>query len=170
MYQPFAFLTSESPDEDSSAIWFTYYKDMRKQGGRLKMGYGPGGPPVFEAEDVVDFVAQMIEQYDLQEGGEPWKPYLKGIIQPNGYGDGVYQPFAFLTSESPDEDSSAIWFTYYKDMRKQGGRLKMGYGPGGPPVFEAEDVVDFVAQMIERGCLEAGEVKRALESATRKPQ
>ena len=41
------------------------------------------------------------KQYDLQEGGEPWKPYLKGIIQPNGYGDGVYQPFAFLTSESP---------------------------------------------------------------------
>ena len=82
----------------------------------------------------------------------------------------MYQPFAFLTSESPDEYSSAIWFTYYKDMRKQGGRLKMGYGPGVPPVFEAEDVVDFVAQMIERGCLEAGEVKRALESATRKPQ
>ena len=111
------------------------------------------------------------KQYDLQEGGEPWKPYLKGIIQPNGYNDDVYQPFAFLTSDSPDEAPSAIWFTYYKDTRDgQGaGRLKMGYGPGGPPVFKAKDVVDFVAQMIERGCLDAGDVKKALESAARKP-
>ena len=106
------------------------------------------------------------KQYDLQEGGEPWKPYLQGIIQPNGYGDDVYQPFAFLTSDSPDEDPTAIWFSYYKDTRKQdGGRLKMGYGPGGPPVFKVNDVVDFVAQMIERGCLDAGDVKRALENA-----
>ena len=110
------------------------------------------------------------KQYDLQEGGEPWKPYLKGIIQPNGYGDGVYQPFAFLTSAKPNEDPSGVWFSYYKDMRKQGGRLKMGYGPGGPPVFETEGVVDFVAQMIERGCLDAGAVKSALENAARKRQ
>jgi hypothetical protein len=27
-------------------IWFSYYKDLRKVGGRLKLGYGPGGPPV----------------------------------------------------------------------------------------------------------------------------
>lgn len=108
------------------------------------------------------------KRYDLQEGGEPWKPYLQGIIQPNGYGDDGYQPFAFLTSDSPDEAPTAIWFCYYKDMRKKGGSLKMGYGPGGPPVFQTTDVVEFVAQMIGRGCLDAGDVKRALESAARK--
>ena len=108
----------------------------------------------------------IAKRFDLMEGGT-WKPYLKGIIQPKGYGGGVYQPFAFLTSATPNEDPTDVWFTYYKDMREQGGILKLGYGPGGPPVFEAKDVVDFVAQMIERGCLGAGEVKNALESAAR---
>ena len=54
---------------------------------------------------------------------------------------------------------------YSKDMRPE-GRLKMGHGPGGPPVFEALDVVNIVAQMIERGCLDAGEVKSALGLTT----
>ena len=67
----------------------------------------------------------------------------------------MYQPFEFLTSAGPEEDPSAIWFTRYQEMRTQGGRLKMGYGPGGPPVFEAKDIVDFVAGMIERGYVDA---------------
>ena len=67
------------------------------------------------------------KQYELQEGGDPWEPYLRGIIQPKGYGDGVYQPFAFLTSETPDGVPTGVWFAYYKDTRNQeGGRLKMG--------------------------------------------
>ena len=109
------------------------------------------------------------KQYDLQEEGEPWKPYLKGIIQPHGY-DGDYQPFAFLVSYSPEAPPEDVWFTYYKDTRgKEGGRLKMGHGPGGPPVFSAEDVLDLVAQMVKRGCLDADAVKSKLESAAREP-
>ena len=46
-------------------VWFAYYKDMRKQGGRLKMGYGPGGPPVFSAEEVLDLVGT---------DGQAWLP------------------------------------------------------------------------------------------------
>ena len=45
----------------------------------------------------------------------------------------------------------------------------MGYGPGGPPVFSAEEVLDLVAQMVKRGCLGADAVKNMLESAARKP-
>ncbi len=32
----------------------------------------------------------------------------------------------------------------------------MGYGPGGPPVFSAEEVLDLVAWMVKRGCLDTG--------------
>ena len=109
------------------------------------------------------------KQFKIQEGGE-WKPYLKGIIQPRQYDcDAVYQPFAFLVSSSPEAPPEDVWFAYYKDLRTQGGRLKMGYGPGGPPVFSAEEVLDLVAQMVKRGCLDAGAVKSMLESAARKP-
>ena len=96
------------------------------------------------------------KQFRLQEGDE-WEPCLRGIIQPSVYGDkeGGYQPFAFLVSYSPDAPPEDVWFAYYKDLRKQGGRLKMGYGPGGPPVFSAEDVLDLVAQMVTLGCLDA---------------
>ena len=78
-------------------------------------------------------------------------------------------PFAFLVSSSPEASPEDVWFNYYKDMRKQGGRRKMGYGPGGPPVFSAEEVLDLVAQMVKRGCLGADAVKNMLESAARKP-
>ena len=105
------------------------------------------------------------KQYNVQEGGDPWKPYLKGIIQPSGHGDDIYQPFAFLYSETPNEPPTCIWFSYYKDTRPE-GILKMGYGPGGPPVFEVEEIVDLVAQMIERGCLDASKVKSALGLTT----
>ena len=37
------------------------------------------------------------------------------------------------------------------------------------PGLKVDDVVDFVAQMIERGCLDADAVKSALESAAKKP-
>ena len=96
------------------------------------------------------------KQFRLQEGDE-WEPYLKGIIQPPVYSnqEGGYQPFAFLVSYSPDTPPEDVWFAYYKDLRKQDGRLKMGYGPGGPPVFSAEDVLDLVAQMVTLGCLDA---------------
>ena len=111
----------------------------------------------------------ILKQFKLQEGGE-WKPYLRGLIQPPLYGDkeGGYQPFAFLVSYSPEASPEDVWFAYYKDMRKQGGRLKMGYGPGGPPVFSVEDVLDLVSQMVRRGCLDAGAVKNELESIAKK--
>ena len=104
------------------------------------------------------------KKFELQEGGNPWEPYLKGIIQPRSYSDTAgYQPFAFLVSGSPEKEPDDIWFAYYKDFREQGGKLKVGYGPGGPPVFYITDMLDFVAQLVERGCLTADQVKKALE-------
>ena len=71
--------------------------------------------------------------FDLQESGQRWEPFLKGIIRladPSA----TYQPFVFSVSKSPDQPVHAIWFSYYKDLRRQ-GRLNLRYGPGGPPVL-----------------------------------
>ena len=110
--------------------------------------------------------------FKLQEkDAPPWKPYLRAIIRPADYAnapDSTYQPFAFLVSYAPDKDPEDVWFCYYKDTRREpGGRLKMGHGPGGPPVFNAEEVVDLVAQMVRSGCLCADKVVDTIRAAER---
>lgn len=104
--------------------------------------------------------------YLQEKNAGPWKPYLKGVIRPNNHDeDDTYQPFAFLVSDSPEENPHVVWFCYYKDTRNEvGGKLKMGHGPGGPPVFGAEEVLDLVVQMVERGCLDAEKVVAAIHS------
>ena len=108
------------------------------------------------------------KEYRLQgKGADLWKPYLQGVIRPREHGrDDIYQPFAFLvgySSELPPED---VWFCYYKDTTEEGGRLKMGHGPGGPPVFQAGYVLDLVVQMIEGGCLDRDNVINVIQECT----
>jgi hypothetical protein len=38
----------------------------------------------------------------------------------------------FLVSDTADGPANHVWFSYYKHLRKSGGRLKLGYGPGRP--------------------------------------
>ena len=109
--------------------------------------------------------AGFIEKsFNLQEPGETWEPYLKGIIPLSYDPENTYQPFVFLVSDEPNQDPNSVWFSYYKDTRSTGGRLKMGYGPGGPPVLEAEQVVELIKKLIERGCLDKSKVLNALET------
>ena len=79
-----------------------------------------------------------------------WKPYLRGIIPLGDKGD-VYQPFIFLVSDGANDSIGAAWFCYYKDTRKDGGRLKMGYGPGGPPVLDVKTVAGLGDRMRSLG-------------------
>ena len=75
------------------------------------------------------------KRFKLQEKDAVWNPYLKGVIRPSSIDqDNTYQPFAFLVSSAPEEHPQSVWFCYYKDTRKEeGGRLRLGHGPGGPP-------------------------------------
>jgi len=94
-----------------------------------------------------------IEKYfQLQESGETSGPYLRGIILPVSP-DQMHQPFVFLVSHEPDGPADDVWFSYYKDLRPAGGRLKLGYGPGGPPVLGKEDVLRLVKHLLEIGCI-----------------
>ena len=106
------------------------------------------------------------KRFDLQEkNAEPWNPYLQGVIRPSSFDqNSTYQPFAFLVSYKPKGRPQDVWFCYYKDTRKEeGGRLKMGHGPGGPPVFQAEAVLDLVVQMVKCGCLDADKAVDAIQ-------
>ncbi len=70
--------------------------------------------------------------------------------------------FAFLVGELEDDRPGDVWLSYYKDLRPEGGRLKPGYGPGGPPVLNGASVVELVAHMLEHHCIDPGIVKARL--------
>lgn len=76
----------------------------------------------------------------VQEAGDRWEPFLRGAIRLGASGD-TYQPFVFLVSYEPAGTVTDVWFSYYKDLRDSGCRLKLGYGPGGPPGLGAGDVL-----------------------------
>jgi hypothetical protein len=103
------------------------------------------------------------KSFDLQEPGEKWEPRLRGIIT-LGTEDDTYQPFVFLVCyNEPDAPVNDIWFSYYKDTRSTGGRLKLGYGPGGPPVLGKEQVLQMMRQMKSMGCLSQAEIDKSLQ-------
>lgn len=87
------------------------------------------------------------KSFQFQEEGEVWEPYLRGII-PLGDTDDTYQPFIFIVSYTPDGDCKDVWFSYYKDLRSDGGKLKLGYGPGGPPVL-SKDMVKLLLRSLK---------------------
>ncbi len=83
------------------------------------------------------------KEYRLQEIGEKWEPYLRGAIRLGS--EKTYHPFVFLVSYGENEDVCDLWFSYYKDLRSSGGRLKLGYGPGGPPVLGRPQLTELLS-------------------------
>lgn len=102
------------------------------------------------------------KSFSLQEEGEVWEPYLQGIITLGDDGD-TYQPFVFNVSYSPLDKTDSLWFSYYKDLRKEGGRLKLGYGPGGPPVLHKDTFKELIKQLIQLGIMTKEEIKSLLD-------
>jgi|SRR5665647_636395 len=102
------------------------------------------------------------KSFSLQEEGEVWEPYLQGIITLGDDGD-TYQPFVFNVSYSPLDKTDSLWFSYYKDLRKEGGRLKLGYGPGGPPVLHKDTFKELIKKLIQLGIMKKEEIKSLLD-------
>lgn len=101
------------------------------------------------------------KSFKLQEPGETWEPYLRGAIS-LGKPSETYQPFVFLVSYNPNGEATDIWFSYYKDLRSSGGRLKLGYGPGGPPVLGKTNFLNLISQLVVTQCLTKEEVSGAI--------
>ncbi len=99
---------------------------------------------------------------DLQEDGETWAPFLRGVI-PLGVPNDTYQPFVFLVSDNATDEPSSVWFSYYKDLRESGGRLKLGYGPGGPPVLNTTQLVDLLKGLLSINCLKVDDLEALIK-------
>jgi len=99
--------------------------------------------------------------FALQEPGKTWKPFLRGALR-LGNADDTYQPFVFMVSYEPNGPVNDVWFSYYKDLRSIGGRLKLGYGPGGPPVLGIEQILSLLKSLIELGLIEKENIKNLL--------
>ena len=101
------------------------------------------------------------KEYELQERDQRWEPILKGAIRLGVEGD-TYQPFVFLVVYDQDnvlgDTIEDIWFSYYKDTRPDGGRLKLGYGPGGPPVLGQESIRDLISRLVDIGYLDCADL------------
>jgi len=102
--------------------------------------------------------------FPLQEEGGVWEPYLRGLI-PLGKPRDTYQPFIFLVSYGPTGEVTDIWFSYYKDLRSSEGRLKLGYGPGGPPVLSKIKFLHLVSQLVATRCLTKREILDAISKS-----
>lgn len=105
--------------------------------------------------------AYIERSFELQEGGEKWDPQLRGIV-PLGHSDETYQPFVFLAGYRNDPEVMDVWFAYYKDLRSKGGKLKMGHGPGGPPVLDKSQVLKLIGDLVKRGVVSRDEVMSQL--------
>ena len=101
------------------------------------------------------------KSFDLQEPGHTWKPFLRGAIR-LGDPDDTYQPFVFMVSYEPNGKANDIWFSYYKDLRKTGGRLKLGYGPGGPPVLGTEHLLSLLRRLYDLGLVEKEKILKLM--------
>lgn len=99
------------------------------------------------------------KSFNLQEVGEVWEPYLQGIITLGDEGD-TYQPFVFKVSYSPNAPTDSLWFSYYKDLRSQGGVLKLGYGPGGPPVLHRDSIIELMQELYSRGIMSDSDIDK----------
>ncbi len=93
-------------------------------------------------------------------GALPARSYSTWIAK--GYVSAV----RFLVSYKPDGPVNNLWFSYYKDLRKENGRLKLGYGPGGPPVLGTTDVVTLLGRLVQIGCLKDSQITRGLKIGT----
>ena len=101
------------------------------------------------------------KSFSLQEAGETWEPFLRGAVS-LGKPKDAYQPFVYLVSYEPDGPVNDLWFAYYKDTRSTGGRLKVGYGPGGPPVLGSQDLLILLHRLIALGVLTRADVEKVL--------
>ena len=108
--------------------------------------------------------------FEIQKNDTPYlKPYIRGIIPGPAKRDrtGTYRSLTFLASSAPDQEPQELWLSSIEDTRSEGGRLKMGHGPGGPPVFTVEEALDLIAQMVRRGCLDQDKAVDAIRAAVR---
>ncbi len=103
--------------------------------------------------------AHIYRKSQLQEEGEHWERWMEAIIRLTDAPEATYQPYAFLTTGEPGGPVRGIHFGYYKDLSKQGGKLKHGHGPGGAPVLNKAMLLRLLRRLGAYGVVTAGELE-----------
>ena len=92
----------------------------------------------------------VVKNLKMQDG-EKVKIYYLGVFV--FAGKPGYQPFTYLCAYAqkdgkPPTKPTHVQVCYYRDLRSKGGKLKLGHGPGAPPIIsfkhfkELEDRLD----------------------------
>jgi hypothetical protein len=84
--------------------------------------------------------ASVFKRYKLQEKDRTWDCWIKRIVRiPSEFP--TYTPYVlFTTGEEAGTVYESVMISYYKDTRKEGGRLKHGHGPGGPAALTNREI------------------------------
>ncbi len=105
----------------------------------------------------------IYRESNLQEEGETWKRWIKGVIQIDS-GIETYSPYIFLTAKSEGAKPTGLHFHYYKDTRSRpNGRLKQGHGPGGPPVLGINDLQVIIKHLVSQNIVKKEKLKSFIE-------
>lgn len=88
----------------------------------------------------------------LQEKGQTWEHYVVGVVRLSA-DEPAYNPYVLLTKQQLDLPVDGFHFGYYKDTTAEGGRLKHGHGPGGPPVLGQDQLLLLLQRLLALGCL-----------------
>ncbi len=103
--------------------------------------------------------AYIYQKSTLQEEGEVWERYIKGVITIKTDYD-TYTPYIFLTSNAKDGEINGIHFNYFKDTRNEPkGRLKHGHGPGGAPVLSKNEFFQLIDKLIDFGIMNKSDIQ-----------
>jgi len=97
--------------------------------------------------------AYIYKTSETQEG-EEWERWIKGILRIDYHDEGLenYHPYVFLiTHKGTQGKIDSVQISYYKDLRKSGGELKHGHGPGGTPVLDLPDIKNILHKMKDMG-------------------
>ena len=112
------------------------------------------------------FIYRESKLNEKSDDGTPevWERWIKGVMTVDS-GFETYCPYIFLTADSEDSQPNGLHFHYYKDTRTQeGGKLKHGHGPGGPPVLPIEDILLIIRHLIINGFLSKGKIINFIEA------
>jgi hypothetical protein len=96
----------------------------------------------------------------LQERGQVWQRFVRGIV-PVRTASETYSPYVSLLSREATGEIDMVQISYYKDVRRRGGKLKHGHGPGGTPVLSKKQLLGLVADLREVGVLSTAEIIQA---------
>jgi hypothetical protein len=109
--------------------------------------------------------AAISRSYNLQEKGRTWECWIRQIVRIPSEIE-TYVPYVlFTTGREAGKISEGVMISYYKDTRKEGGRLKHGHGPGGPAVLGRDEIKKLIHYLVASKVISVEDVQDVIAQA-----